>query len=198
MQLLGLLRMTAATATAVVTGIVMAAASLGRRDDDTRRLKPGDRAPDFSLQGSDGRTYRLADLAGRHAVVLAWFPKAFTGGCTAECRSLGSSGHDLRTFNVRYFGVSVDSPSTNARFAASLGIDYPILSDPTREVARAYGVLARSGYASRRTFYIGMDGRLLDVDRSVHPSSHGADVAAKLEALGVPAEFRTARLERVP
>ena len=188
--------MTAATATAVLTGIVMVAARLGRRDDDTR-LEPGDRAPDFSLQGSDGRTYRLADLAG-HTVVMAWFPKAFTGGCTAECRSIESSGHDLRLFDVQYFGASVDSPSTNARFAASLGIDYPILSDPTKEVARAYGVLARSGYASRWTFYIGMDGRLLGVDRNVHPSSHGADVAATLEALGVPAESGTARLERVP
>ena len=198
MELLRLLKMTAVTASAMATGIVTAAASLGGCDDEVRLLDRGDYAPDFSLQGSDGHTYRLADLTGRHAVVIAWFPKAFTGGCTAECRSLGASGPDLRRFNVRWFGANVDSPTTNARFGASLGIDYPILSDPTKEVARAYGVLGRSGFPSRWTFYIGMDGRLLDIDRSVRPSSHGADVAAKLDALGIPAASGAARLERVP
>ena len=198
MELLRLVKMTAVTASAVATGIVTAAASLGGRDEAARPPEPGDRAPDFSLPGSDGRLYRLADLAGHHAVVIAWFPKAFTGGCTAECRSLGVSRPDLRRFNVRYFGASVDAASTNVRFAASLGIDYPILSDPTRKIARAYGVLGRSGYASRWTFYIGQNGRILDVDRTVRPSSHGADVAAKLEALGIPAESGAAGLERVP
>ena len=188
--------MTAVTASAVATGVVTAAASLGGRDEDVR-LDRGDRAPDFSLHGSDGRMYRLADLVGHHAVVIAWFPKAFTGGCATECRSLGASGAYLRRFNVRYFGASVDAASTNARFAASLGIDYPILSDPTKEAARAYGVLGRSGYASRWTFYIGLDGRILAVDRTVRPSFHGADVAATLESLGIPAESGAAGLERV-
>jgi peroxiredoxin Q/BCP len=89
----------------------------------------------------------------------------------------------LRRFDVRYFGASVDSAVTNAQFAASLGIDFPILSDPTKDVARAYGVLAPSGYASRWTFYIGADGRVLEIDKKVSASSHGADVAAKLTDL---------------
>jgi len=54
----------------------------------TRAIDVGDMAPDFSLQGTDGKTHRLADYRGKRAVVLAWFPKAFTGGCTAECKSL--------------------------------------------------------------------------------------------------------------
>jgi thioredoxin-dependent peroxiredoxin len=86
---------------------------------------------------------------------------------------------------VQYFAASVDSVETNARFAASLGIDYPILSDPSKEVARAYGVLAPSGFASRWTFYIGADGRVLAIDQQVHAASHGADIAAKLIELGV-------------
>jgi len=77
----------------------------------------------------------------------------------------------------------VDSVEKNARFAASLGIDYPILSDPTKDVARAYGVLAPSGFASRWTFYIGADGRILDINKKVSASSHGADVVAKLTDL---------------
>jgi peroxiredoxin Q/BCP len=84
---------------------------------------------------------------------------------------------------VRYFGASVDSAEKNAQFAASLGIDYPILSDSTKDVARAYGVLAPSGFASRWTFYIGADGRILDINKKVSASSHGADVVAKLTDL---------------
>jgi len=89
----------------------------------------------------------------------------------------------LRRFDVQYFAASVDAPETNAKFAASLGIDYPILSDPTKEVARAYGVLAPSGMASRWTFYIGADGRILDIDKQVRAASHGMDIAKRLEAL---------------
>jgi peroxiredoxin Q/BCP len=157
---------------------------------ERRRLKPGDLAPDFSLPGSDGQVYRLGDLAGS-IVVLAWFPKAFTGGCTVECRSLGMSGEDFRRMRVRYFAASVDSAAANARFAESLGIDYPILSDPTREVARAYGVLGATGFPDRWTFYIGADGRILDIDTSVHTRSHGADVVEKLKALSSGSDLVT-------
>ena len=71
----------------------------------------------------------------------------------------------------------------NTRFAESLGLSYPILSDATKEVARAYGVLAPSGYASRWTFYIGADGRILDIDTKVSAASHGRDIVAKLTQL---------------
>lgn len=74
----------------------------------------------------------------------------------------------------------MDSAETNTRFAASLGIDYPILSDPGKETARAYGVLSPSGFASRWTFYIGADGRILDIDKKVSAGSHGSDMVARL------------------
>jgi len=86
---------------------------------------------------------------------------------------------------VRYFAASVDSVDTNTRFAQSLGVDYPILSDPGKQVARAYGVLSASGYASRWTFYIGADGRVLDVDKHVSASTHGRDIAGRLTELGI-------------
>ena len=89
----------------------------------------------------------------------------------------------MRRFDVRYFAASVDAPETNAKFAASLGIDYPILSDPTKATARAYGVLGASGLPSRWTFYIGPDGRILEIDKQVRAASHGMDIAKRLEAL---------------
>ena len=75
----------------------------------------------------------------------------------------------------------------NKAFAESLGLDYPILSDPERKVARAYGVVSGDRKnASRWTFYIGKNGKILFIDKGVKPGSHGEEVAAKLKELGVP------------
>ncbi len=74
---------------------------------------------------------------------------------------------------------------TNTRFAESLKLDYPILSDPAKQTARAYGVLGVTGWASRWTFYIGRDGRILEIDRQVSARTHGADVVATLNKLGI-------------
>jgi len=169
----------ATTATTVAAGLFNIATHRG--DERRVELGPGDEAPDFTLAASDGRTYRLSAFRGRQAVVVAWFPKAFTGGCTSECESIGAGSQAIRRFEVAYFGASVDDLSTNRRFAASLGIDFPILSDPTKAVARAYGVLGRSGFPSRWTFYIGIDGRILMIDQHVRVGLHGFDIEKMLK-----------------
>jgi peroxiredoxin Q/BCP len=87
---------------------------------------------------------------------------------------------------VTYFAISTDNAETNKKFAESLSCDYPILADPDKKVADAYGVLIPgAGYASRWTFYIGPDGKILDIDKKVKPQTAGPDLAAKLEALGI-------------
>ncbi len=151
-------------------------------------LKVGDKAPDFELKGSDGKTYHLKDFEGKQAVVLAWFPKAFTGGCTKECKSFQTDHADIQKYDVAYFTISVDTPEDNAKFAESLGVkDYAILADPTRETANAYGVInSARGFANRWTFYIGKDGKILAIDKSVKVEHHGKDVAAKLKELHTP------------
>jgi peroxiredoxin Q/BCP len=143
----------------------------------------GDAAPDFKLQASDGKTYSLADFKGKKAIVIAWFPKAFTGGCTKECKSFKADGAEMRKFEVAYFTASCDDVETNTKFAKSLDLDYPILSDPDGSVAAAYGV----GKPSKRwTFYISAEGKVLHVDKGVKTDTHGKDVGAKLKELGVP------------
>jgi len=87
---------------------------------------------------------------------------------------------------VVYYAASVDRPEKNGEFASSLELDYPILSDPQKKVARAYGVLRAGLYAARQTFYIGPSGAILDVDRDVKAASAGDDIANRLEDLGVP------------
>jgi peroxiredoxin Q/BCP len=138
------------------------------------------------MQGSDGKTYKLSDFKGKKAVVLAWFPKAFTGGCTAECKSLREHGEAIRKHDVAYFTASTDPVETNTKFAESLKTDYPILSDPSGDVARAYGVVnADRKVPFRWTFYIGKDGKIQAIDKEVKTGSHGADIAARLQELGV-------------
>ncbi|MDF1562153.1 MAG: redoxin domain-containing protein [Deltaproteobacteria bacterium] len=103
-----------------------------------------------------------------------------------ECKSLRESGEAIRRYEVAYYAASVDPVEKNTEFAKKLELDYPILSDPGKEVARAYGVLLKGvGVASRHTFYIGKDGKILKVDRDVSPSTAGADVARTLAELGV-------------
>src|SRR5829696_7966633 len=114
----------------------------------TTELKVGDTAPDFSLQASDGKTYRLSDFKGKKAVVLAWFPKAFTQGCTLECRSLAKNGEKIRQYEIAYFMASVDpveGEKGNKAFAESEKADFPLLGDPTKKTAEAYGVLRDFG-----------------------------------------------------
>jgi thioredoxin-dependent peroxiredoxin len=86
---------------------------------------------------------------------------------------------------VTYFAISVDDAKTNKEFAEHVGADYPILADPTKETAKAYGVLGAIGFASRWTFYIGKDGKILYIDKSIKTSTAGADVATKLSELGI-------------
>ena len=148
-------------------------------------LKVGDVAPDFALAASDGKTYRLSSFRNKEAVVLAWFPKAYTSGCTIECKSLTENGHLIKKYRVAYFMASVDPLEANTGFAAEQGADFPLLSNPTKETAKAYGVLNRGGVASRYTFYIGADGRVLAIDKNVRPATSAEDMAAMLGRLGI-------------
>ena len=148
-------------------------------------LKVGDAAPDFTLKASDGKTYSLADYRGKQAVVLAWFPKAFTAGCTLECKSLAANGDRLRKFDVAYFMASVDALEDNTRFAASEKADFPLLSDADKSVATRYGVLAARGFANRWTFYIDRNGRIAYIDRAVNPETSAEDIMFRLGQLKI-------------
>jgi peroxiredoxin Q/BCP len=98
---------------------------------------------------------------------------------------LTEHGHAIREYDVAYFMASVDTLEDNTGFAKKESADFPILSDPTKETAQKYGVLSERGFANRWTFYIGKDGRILAIDKSVKAASAGQDVAAKLAELGI-------------
>ena len=84
---------------------------------NTFSLEVGDKAPDFSLEATDGKTYSLQQFVNKEAVVIAWYPRAFTSGCTIECKSLAQNGHLLKDLEVTYFMASVDPIEDNIKFA---------------------------------------------------------------------------------
>ena len=148
--------------------------------------KVGDTAPAFKMQGSDGKTYSLDDFKGKQAVIIAWFPAAFTGGCTKECKSMKEAGDQLKKFDVAYFTASTDPVKENARFAESLELDYPILCDPEGKNAKEFGVMGEGrNRAARVTFVIGKDGKILAVQDKVKTDTHGQDLAKLLDELDV-------------
>jgi peroxiredoxin Q/BCP len=94
---------------------------------------------------------------------------------------------ELKRYDVAFFEASVDTPERNREVAEALDLEHPILSDPGKQVAAAYGVLAAGRRtASRWTFYIGADGRIVYIDKAVIADGHGEDVPARLAALGIP------------
>lgn len=150
-------------------------------------LKVGDMAPNFKLQATNGDFYQLSDYLGKQAVVLAWYPMANTRGCTIECKSIVEKGHLIREFNVIYFMASVDPLDDNRDFAKKTKADFPMLSDPSKEAAKAYDVLNIMRVASRVTFYISKEGKIVKIDEDISPSTAAEDIAKSLKELNVEA-----------
>jgi peroxiredoxin Q/BCP len=188
----------------LAVGAVLAQAPPGAAPAVPTVVKVGDMAPDFSLQGTDGKTHKLSDYRGKQAVVIAWFPKAFTQGCTIECKSLAENGDKIKQYDVAYFMASVDNIEDNTKFAKATSVtlqgrcggaatvvekkeaDFPMLADPTKEVATKYGVLmAAAPLANRWTFYIDKSGKVVAIDTKINPATSAEDMVSKLAELKV-------------
>lgn len=143
----------------------------------------GESAPELELRDAGGRTISLADYRGRK-VVLYFYPKSLTGGCTMQACSLRDGIGELRGLNVDVIGVSVDDVETQARFVSEHGLPFTILADADGELSRRYGVLRENGLARRVTFVIDEQGKILHVFDPALTDGHAAEVAA---VLGPPA-----------
>ncbi len=152
--------------------------------EQVSELKEGDPAPDFTLPGSDGKTYSLSQFKGESPVVIAFFPKAFTSGCTLECKTIAESKDILGQYNVTYFMASVDEPELNKKFAEKHEVSFPILSDPSKAMAEKYGVLSERGFAVRWTFYIDEQGIIKKIDKQIQVRDAGKQLLNNFKALG--------------
>jgi peroxiredoxin Q/BCP len=150
-------------------------------------LKPGDIAPDFDLPSDSGEQVRLRDLRGKR-VVLYFYPKDDTPGCTAEACSFRDAWSELQRRGIVVLGVSKDSPRSHVRFKEKHGLPFTLLSDEDHAVADAYGVWGPKKFMGREyegmdraTFLIGPDGRIEAVWPKVKPEGHAEEVLAAVE-----------------
>jgi peroxiredoxin Q/BCP len=148
--------------------------------------QPGDLAPDFTLPDQGGQPVSLADLRGK-TVVLYFYPKADTPGCTTQACGVRDHRPDYESANAVVLGVSPDPVKKVAKFDDKYGLGFPLLADEDHSVAEAYGVwVQKSMYGrtymgnERSTFVIGPDGVIKDVFRRVKPGEHDALVLGAL------------------
>jgi peroxiredoxin Q/BCP len=144
----------------------------------------GDVAPAFEGFDQNTNTVKLADFAGKKNVLLYFYPKDFTGGCTKEACGFRDRMGDLAQANVAVIGVSHDSIASHSKFAEKYDLKFPLIADPSGEIIKAYGVkMAVLSMASRVSFLIGTDGKIIHVTDSLNPQKHFDEMHAAIAAL---------------
>jgi len=151
-------------------------------------LKEGDLAPDFELATYEGETVKLSDLRGRH-VVLYFYPKDDTSGCTKEACGFRDNSQALEERNALVLGVSPDGVASHEKFRDKYELNFPLLSDPDHAVAEAYGAWGKKKMYGREyegvlrsTFVIDPEGRIEKVYAKVKPAEHAVQVLTDLSA----------------
>ena len=144
-------------------------------------LEAGTEAPAFTATAHDGTTVRLADQRG-HKVLLWFYPRADTPGCTVEGKSLRDDFESFTAADVRIFGVSVDEVAANCAFADKFAFPYPLLCDTDRSISLAYRACASAsdGHARRISYLIDEQGRIAHALDNVDPATHAATVLGLL------------------
>jgi len=145
-------------------------------------LKVGDRAPDFTLTDERGLPRSLKNYLGKSPVVLYFYPKDFTPGCTAEACSFRDDYKVYEQKGAVVVGVSLDSVESHARFSEHYNLPFTLLSDNKKEVAKAYGVLGLGGLLAKRvTFIIDRSGSIAAIFSRVDVKQHSQEVLEALE-----------------
>ena len=141
-------------------------------------MRPGDAVPDFELPAQDGQSVRLSEELSRGPVVLFFYPRAMTPGCTKESCHFRDLEAEFAAVGAGRLGISADPIERQRQFAEKNGFEFPLLSDSDRAVARQWGVKRPGPLFNRRaTFVIGADGRLLAEIRSEVDMARHADEA---------------------
>jgi peroxiredoxin Q/BCP len=147
-------------------------------------LKVGDTAPNFTLLDEHGLPASLKDYLGKKVVVLYFYPKDFSPGCTAEACSFRDSYKPLQDKGAVVIGVSLDSVESHTKFSGKYTLPFTILSDRSKEVAKAYGVLGIGGFLAKRvTFIINKDGKITHIFPKVDVKRHSEEVLKALDEL---------------
>lgn len=146
-----------------------------RPDGGEGLLAVGADAPNLSAVDQNGATHKLADEKG-HPVIVYFYPKDGTPGCTKEACAFRDAWDKFKNANVQVFGVSEDDAKSHEEFAKEQKLPFPILADPNGDWLRAFGVPSRLGMASRVSFLIDANGKVVKVYPDVDPGVHADEV----------------------
>ncbi len=148
------------------------------------RPDAGSPAPQFTLKSQDGRPVSLQDFRGKW-VVLYFYPKDFTSGCTLEAHNFQRDLAEYEKRNAVIIGISVDDPDSHKQFCVKEGLSFKLLADTAHDVSKEYGTLSHMGFTHsvRNTFLITPDGKIARVFDDVKPAEHSAQVLAALTEL---------------
>jgi peroxiredoxin Q/BCP len=144
-------------------------------------LVVGKPAPDFAATAHDGTEIKIAALKGKH-VVLYFYPKDETPGCTKEACAFRDSWKDLEASGVVLVGISTDSMESHKKFAEHHKLPFHLVSDGDGAIAKAYGVPNTAGFLGRQTFVVGPDGNVKKIYRSVDVGKHAAEVLGDVKS----------------
>jgi peroxiredoxin Q/BCP len=146
--------------------------------------KAGDTAPLIAGQDQNGKDFKLADLVGKKIVLLYFYPKDFTGGCTKEACSFRDGFEEFATNNVEIVGVSFDSADSHLKFITQYKLPFTLIADTDGKIADAYEVRnAGKNIARRVSFLIGLDGKIIHVTDSGNPDVHLDEMKAAIAGL---------------
>lgn len=145
-------------------------------------LKEGDLAPDFTLLADNGESVSLSALKGT-PVVLYFYPKDFTPGCTKEACAFRDAFSEFQAAGVEVLGVSVDDVASHQKFKSEHSLNFRLLADTEKKVSTAYGVLSAMGFSNRITFLIDREGNIKRIFKDVKPDEHASEVLALAKTL---------------
>jgi peroxiredoxin Q/BCP len=153
------------------------------------KVQVGDSAPELKLKDQDGHLVFLRDFFDKKWVVLYFYPMDDTRGCTKEACNFRDNLGRLTELGVQVIGVSVDNHQSHKRFANRFKLDFPLLSDPTKKVTKAYGALAFYRLAKRMTFIIDKQGKIRKIFPKVNPAGHIDEIIEALRELQAQSEL---------
>ena len=139
-------------------------------------IKEGMSAPNFILSGAYGNSFSLASFKEKSPVIIYFYPKASTPGCTKQACGVRDNISKFKENGIAIFGISVDTKSKIKDFIDSYGLNFPLLSDENKEVSKSYGVLNALGFDSRVTFIIDKNGDINKIIRDVDVDKHAEQV----------------------
>jgi peroxiredoxin Q/BCP len=146
--------------------------------------KTGDTAPLFTGTDQNGNTFNLSDDIGKKIVLLYFYPKDFTGGCTKEACGFRDRVSELASNNVAVVGVSYDSVDSHKAFIAKYNLNFTLLADPDGKIVDLYGTkMAAMKMSNRVSFLIGLDGKIVHVTKAGNPQTHFDEMSAAIASL---------------